>query len=588
MTGTMAASLPVVQGGISAPAACHPVLARTVINSFRMTPLLYFGNLVVKMDNLKPDLILFNGRLAVPCTDPPGQTALAVGRGRILAVGLNKDILHLAGPATDRIDLDGRLVVPGFVDTHIHFYEWSLKRRDLQLDDATGLDDLLARVHQAAAVCPQGQWIMGGGWNETDWSVPQMPTRETLDRAAPDHPVLLWRCDLHLAAANSCALQQAGIEAGKPDPPGGRVERDPRGEPTGILRELAINRVRQVVAPPDADQVAETFMDGACALHRRGVTGIHDVRLMGDQQGARAFRAFQQLDRDNRLDLRCWVTLPGDRLAPIIDLGLRTGFGNDRLRVGHVKFFSDGGVGARTAWMIAPFRDAECGLPMTDMAALAADVAKAEDAGLAVMIHAVGDRANRELITLFEDLAARRARLGRPAPPIPHRIEHVQMIRPEDVERLCHLDLALNVTPANMLLDMNLIDKAVGAKGRWAYAFRRLMDTGSPVMFSSDCPVCDPAPLLGMHAAVTRRRIDGSPEAGWYPESRVTVREALDAYTAIPAAVHRVDDCGVIAPGKRADLAVLSADILAQPSPWLPDVRVDMTLFDGRIVHRKF
>jgi predicted amidohydrolase YtcJ len=540
------------------------------------------------MENSTPDLILFNGRLAVPAHAPSGPSALAIAQGRILALGSGKDILPLAGTATTRIDLEGRLVVPGFVDTHIHFYEWSLKRRDLKLDDATGLDDLLARVRQAAAVSPPGQWIMGQGWNETDWPSPLMPTLEALDRAAPDHPVLLWRCDLHLAAANSSALKRAGIDSRTPDPAEGRIERDVRGEPTGILRELAINSVRQVVTPPDADQVVDAFTGGARALHRRGVTGIHDIRLMADKDGGRALGAFQQLDRDDRLDLRCWVTLPGDRLDDIIGLGLRTGFGNDKLRIGHVKFFSDGGMGARTAWMIEPFRDADCGMPLMDMAALAADVAKAEDAGLAVMIHAVGDRANRELITIFEKLASRRVRFGRPALPIPHRIEHVQMIRPEDAERLRHLDLALNVTPANMLLDMNLIDAAVGEKGRWSYAFRQLMDTGAPVMFSSDCPVCDPAPLLGMHAAVTRRRIDGSPEAGWYPESRVTMREALDAYTAVPAAVHRNDDCGAIVSGKRADLAVLSADILARPSPWLPDLRVDMTLFDGRIVHRNF
>jgi predicted amidohydrolase YtcJ len=542
----------------------------------------------VKINDSEPDLILFNGRLAVPPRAPSGLSALAIGQGHILALGADKDVLPLAGTATARIDLAGRLVVPGFVDTHIHFYEWSLKRRDLKLDDVTGLDNLLARVRRAAAASPPGQWIMGQGWNETDWSSPQMPTREALDRAAPDHPVLLWRCDLHLAAANSSALRQAGIDARTPDPPEGRIERGVRNEPTGILRELAINRVRQVVTPPDADQVVNAFTGAARALHRRGVTGIHDIRLMADEDGARAFQAFQQLDRDDRLDLRCWVTLPGNRLDDIVDLGLRTGFGNDRLRIGHVKFFCDGGMGARTAWMIEPFRDAGCGMPLMDMAALAEDVAKAEDAGLAVMIHAVGDRANRELIRMFESLANRRARFGRSALPIPHRIEHVQMIRPEDAERLRQLDLALNVTPANMLLDMNLIDAAVGEKGRWSYAFRRLMDTGAPVMFSSDCPVCDPAPLLGMHAAVTRRRIDGGPEKGWYPESRVTVQEALDAYTIVPAAVHGTNACGVIAPGKRADLAVLSADILVQPSPWLPDVRVDMTLFDGRIVHRNF
>jgi predicted amidohydrolase YtcJ len=238
--------------------------------------------------------------------------------------------------------------------------------------------------------------------------------------------------------------------------------------------------------------------------------------------------------------------------------------------------------------MVAPFLDAGCGMPLMEMAVLAEAVRKADGAGLAVMFHAVGDRANRELIDLFEALEKGRARSGRPLPPVAHRIEHVQMIRPADAERLRKLPLALCVTPANMLLDMNLIDAAVGEKGRWAYDFRRLMDTGAPVMFSSDCPVCDPAPLLGMHAAVTRRRLDGSPPEGWHPQARVTVREALDAYTATPAAVHQTTDLGAVAAGKRADLAVLSEDILAQPTPWLPNVRVDMTLFDGRIVHRRF
>lgn len=535
-----------------------------------------------------PDRILFNGRIAEPNERQSPASAIAVAGGRILAIGTDHDMQDRAGADTEKIDLEGRLVVPGFVDTHIHFYEWALKRRDMALDDISCLEELLARVRQAATERPTGQWIMGQGWNETDWTAPHMPTRETLDRAAPDHPVLLWRCDLHLAAANTAALQRAGIDAGTPDPPEGRIERDGRGIPTGILRELAINLARQAVTPPKADEVAAAYEDGARALHRRGITGIHDIRLMADKDGARAFQAFQTLERDNCLDLRCWVTQPGHLLGDMIGLGLRSGFGNDRLRVGHVKFFSDGGMGARTAWMIDPYLDAGCGMPMMDMETLAQDIERADAAGLAVMVHAVGDRANRELIDIFEGLEARRRRSGKPAPFVPHRIEHVQMIRPEDADRLGRLPLALCVTPANMLLDINLIDAAVGDKGRWAYDFRRLVDTGAPVMFSSDCPVCDPAPLLGMHAAVARRRIDGTPEAGWYPQSRVTVREALDAYTSVPAAVHRTEDLGVIAPGKRADLAVLNEDILLQPSPWLPDVRVDMTLFDGRIVHRRF
>ena len=534
------------------------------------------------------EIIVYNAAIATQDPENPFAQAVAIGQGRIMAVGGNDDILHLAGAGTEKIDIDGRLVVPGFIDTHIHFYEWALKRQGVKLDDLTGLDQLLTRVRQAANDRSPGQWIMGQGWNETDWAEPRMPTRESLDRAAPVHPVLLWRCDLHLAAANSAALKLAGIDAGTVDPPEGRIERDAAGEPTGILRELAINLVRQAVAPPDADQIVEAFADATSALHRRGITGIHDVRLMADKDGASAFGTFQKLDRNDRLALRSWVTLPGDRLDDIIGLGLRTGFGNDRLRVGHVKFFSDGGMGARTAWMIDPFLDAGCGMPLMEMDALAEDIQRADEAGLSVMVHAVGDRANRELVTIFEALESRRVRTGQSRPVIPHRIEHVQMIRPEDADRLRSLHLALCVTPANMVLDINLIDSAVGEKGQWTYAFRRLMDTGTPVMFSSDCPVCDPDPLVGIHAAVTRQRVNGTPENGWHPQNRISVAEAIQAYTATPAAVHQALDLGVIAPGKKADLAVLSENMLTSPPSRIPRMKVDMTLFDGSIVHRQF
>jgi hypothetical protein len=542
----------------------------------------------VKTANFSPEIVLFNGSIATQNPIKPFAQAVAIGQGTILAVGGNDDIVHPAGPGTEKIDLDGRLVVPGFIDTHIHFYEWSLNRQGVKLNDLTCLEDLLTRVRQAADDRPPGQWIMGQGWNETDWTEPRMPTREVLDSAAPDHPVLLWRCDLHLASANSAALRLAGIDAGTPDPPEGRIERNPTGEPSGILRELAINLVRQAVVPPGADGILEAFEEAAKALHRRGVTGIHDVRLMADRDGACSLQTFQKIEREDRLYLRSWVTLPGDRLDDIIGLGLQTGFGNDRLRLGHVKFFSDGGMGARTGWMIDPYLDAQRGMPLMDMAVLAREIHKADDAGLSVMVHAVGDRANRELIDIFENLEFKRAQSGSPALAIPHRMEHVQMIRPEDTHRLQRLNVALCVEPANMILDINLIDSAVGEKGKWAYAFRGLMDTGAPVMFSSDCPVCVPDPLVGIHAAVTRQRADGTPEGGWHPENRVTVAEAIQAYTATPAAVHNALDLGVIAPGKKADLAVLSENILTLPPSMMPLVKIDMTLFDGRIVYRAF
>jgi predicted amidohydrolase YtcJ len=541
-----------------------------------------------------PEIILFNGAVAtqVPGAPSASAQAIALAGGAILAVGADAALLPLADAGTEKIDLGGRQVVPGFIDSHIHFYEWALKRQGVRLDDVDRLETLLDRLGTAARGRPEGQWIMGQGWNETDWEVPRMPTRDLLDQVVPHHPVLLWRCDLHLAAANSAALALAGIDAQTPDPPEGRIERDASGAPTGILRELAINLARDAVAPPARDQILTAFQEATQALYRRGVTGIHDVRLMADKEGARALRAFQALDREGQLGLRSWVTLPGDRLDDLIGLGLTTGFGNDRLRLGHLKFFSDGGVGARTAWMIDPYLDAgggrECGMPLMDMGALADRIRRADAAGLSVMVHAVGDRANRELITIFEALEGQGGRRGLPAPRIPHRIEHLQVIRPEDIRRLGRLNLALCVTPANLVLDINLIDTAMGEMGRWAYAFRPLIDTGAAVMFSSDCPVCDPSPLMGIHAAVTRQRSDGSPAGGWHPGNRVAAAEAIRAYTATPAAVHQAHDLGAIAPGRKADLAVLSENLLSVP-PWrIPELRVEMTVFNGRIVHRLF
>ncbi len=543
----------------------------------------------VKQD---PEIVLYNAFLAGGDIDHPilrATNGLAISGEHIIALGSSNDILQMAGPDTEKIDLDGRLVVPGFFDSHIHFYEWALKRRHLQLDDLSSLDELLARIKKSAQPLAPGQWIIGQGWNETEWTLPHQPSRASLDQVAPNHPVLLWRCDLHLAVANSAALHLASIDETTADPPEGRIERDGAGEPTGILRELAINLVRRAIAAPAAGQIIEAFKDGIGALHRFGITSIHDIRLMADSDGASSFRCFQQLEQDEQLDLRCWMSLPSHQLDDIIGLGLRSGFGSDCLRIGHIKFFADGGMGARTAWMIDPYLDAERGMPLMDMHVLANDIEKADVAGLSVMVHAIGDRANREIINIFENLKAQRDKNPTPqAPPYRHRIEHVQMIRPEDIKRLGRLDLALNVTPGNMILDINLIDQIVADKGQWAYAFRQLMDTGAPVMFSSDCPVCSPDPLLAIHAAVTRQRFDGTPERGWYPKARISVAEALNAYTSIPAEVHNAPLLGSIAPGKKADLAILSRNILTEPPSAIPETIVEMTVFDGRIVHRLF
>ena len=536
--------------------------------------------------SLLPDLILCDvsvmrgdGRVEPSCS-------IAIRNGSIAAIGPDKDIRHMAGPDTRVIHLNGRLAVPGFMDTHFHFHEWSLKRKDMNLEGLKSLDELLFNVAEKASGSPSGQWIFGQGWNETDWETPLTPTRKLLDRVAPQNPVLLWRCDLHLAAANSVALEMAGIGPETPNPPDGIIEHDEQGRPTGILRELAINLVRTAAGTPGPGEIYTAYREGIKALHALGITSVHDVRLMDDTDGATALNTFGRLEEEGTLELRCWTTLPGHQLDTIIGLGLRTGLGSENLRIGHVKYFSDGGVGARTAWMLDPYQDAESGMPLVDMKTLAEDIRKADRAGLSVMVHAIGDRANREVIDIFQALEKSRPNHGS-RPHYPHRIEHVQVIQPADLERLKGLPLALNVTPANMILDINLIDTALAERGAWAYGFRQLLDTGLPVMFSSDCPVCSPDPLVGIHAAVTRQRQDGTPEGGWYPRAKVGIAEAIAAYTSIPAAVHRAECLGMLEPGRKADIAVLSNNIFECPGHAVTNARVELTLFNGRIVYHR-
>jgi hypothetical protein len=539
-----------------------------------------------------PDLILFNGNICTLDRQKPHAEAIAVKAGRITAVGDNDAIGALADEQTERIVLDGRLTIPGLMDSHFHFYDWAMGRQQLDLARVNSLDELLDQVTQSAAKLPPEKWILGQGWNESDWPEHIMPRRDHLDAVAPAHPVALWRCDLHLVSVNSRALELAGIDATTPDPPDGVIEKHSSGQPTGILRELAPNLVKAVIPAPAADEVVAAMQGGIAHLHTLGLTGLHDVRLMGGLEGAPALRAWQLINEKNKLDLRCWVSLAGERLEEAIVLGLRTGLGDERLHIGHLKYFADGGMGARTAWLLEPYLDAECGMPLGAMDELAKQIAAAERAGLAVMVHAIGDRANREVISVLEHLAELRSKAKERSfmpPALPHRIEHTQMIRSEDILRLAKLKVAACVQPHNMILDINMIDESVGPLGRHTYAYKEMIDAGIPVLLSSDAPVCDPSPLVGIHAAVTRQRRDGTPAGGWYPEQRISVTDALRGYTTVPAAFYGQDrNMGSLTPGKWADMIVLDRDIFEVDPMEIADAQVEMTVFDGRVVHRSF
>ena len=530
---------------------------------------------------VQPDLILYNGKLHTQSSRSSHVTAVAMAAGRFVAVGDDDEIRALADQNTRQVDLAGQLVLPGLTDAHFHYHDWSLSRRRLSLVEAGSLDDLKRRVAEAAEERPPGDWIVGQGWNETRWRDPQMPSRDDLDEVAPNHPVVVWRSDLHLAVANTRALQQAGITADTPNPSQGRIDRDESGRPTGILRELAINLVRDVIAEPPEDEVVAAMREGFGVLHQLGLTGVHDHRIMGGADGPPAFHAYQRLQEAGGLDLRLWMGIPGERLDEAIALGMRPGFGDEYLRVGHVKLFADGSQGARTAWMLEPYEDTDdAGMPLTPMDEIAEAVRKANRAGLAVAVHGIGDRTNRELIGVFERHASENG-AG-----VPHRIEHAQVIRPADVKRLASLDVVASVQPIHVTDDIPLSETSLGPRARFSYPFRDMLDAGVPLAFGSDAPVADPNPLWGIHAAVTRRQRDGTPEGGWYPEQRLTVAEAVWGFTMGPALVSGQGAVlGSIEPGKLADLVVLEQDIFTINPMEIHQVAVAMTVFDGRVVY---
>ena len=532
-----------------------------------------------------PDLIFINGTVRTQDDEAPLSEALAVSNGRISAIGSTKQIKSLTDSKTKIIDLGGRLMLPGFTDTHFHFFDWVLNYDSIDLAKAFSFREMEIAVKEKVQKSPAGQWILGNGFNESDWPENKMPDRYDLDRLAPGNPVCIWRCDLHLAVANSRALHQANITSKTPDPPEGLIARDSSGEPTGVLREFAPNLIKNAVPPIPERKILEIMEKKIAHLHSLGITGIHDVRLMGGLDGADSLRAWQKMNEQNRLNIRCHVTLPGEMTDQAIALGLRTGMGDDRLRLGHLKFFADGGMGARTAWMTEKYLDAEYGMPLTPMEYLESALIRADAAGLSIMIHAIGTRANKELIAMFERFEKNHTINTR----LPHRIEHLQMIEPEDIKKLGQLKhVAVSCQPNNLSLDISMIQQSVGEKGAYTYQLKSTVDLGIPLMLSSDAPVCNPNPLAGIFSAVNRTRMNHTPENGWYMDQALSVEEAVKGYTIVPAEASCINrDIGTISPGKFADLIVLEKDIYEIDPKEIADISVDLTVFNGELVYSR-
>jgi hypothetical protein len=496
---------------------------------------------------------------------------------RIAALG--DDAAPAAGRGARRIDLGGRFVIPGFIDNHVHLREGSLRLSRVRLGGAASRDAFVRTVAAHASALPADGWVLGGGWDHETWGG-ALPTREWVDDAAGGRPALLYRLDGHLALASSRALSIAGLDAETPDPPGGALVRGADGAPTGVLRDAAIAPVERAVPVPGHEELLRAFEAGLAHAASLGVTSVHDVSHADDPA------LLQDLLREGRLTLRVACRHPIERTADLRAVGVSAGLGGPWLRIGAVKMFADGSLGASTAAFLEPYADdpQNRGLEMHDPAELHRALAEADRARLQLSVHAIGDLAIRRVLDVFD-------RIARENPPWDRRwrIEHVQHPAPADVPRLAALGVTASMQPAHAADDGRWMERRIGRdRARTAYPFRTLLDAGVAVTFGSDWPVASLDPLTGIDAAVNRRTLDGAHPEGWFPEQRVTVEEALLAYTRENArAVFEEREKGRLAPGLLADLVVLDRDPFEVPREELGTLRVDSTIVGGEVVYER-
>jgi hypothetical protein len=504
-------------------------------------------------------MILDNGTIKTLDPSLPTARALAIAASRI-AGGVGTHETALASPEV--VDLGGRCVVPGLVDSHVHFTTWSLAQREVRLEDTRTLDEALARVREAAASAPPGRWLRGFGWRSGDWSPSIEPTKEALDAVTGSVPTALMAKDYHSLWLNSAALAHAN---GDLQVPGGVVERDERGEPTGVLREECAWHFRDHHASPDDDEVLEAMRPALKLAASRGVTTVHD------KDGWRgAFRLFQRLREEGPLPLRVWQSLPYDKLDELAAVELRSGFGDEFLRLGYLKAFMDGTLGSQTARMLDG-----TGVEITSRDEFEDIVRRAARAGWPVAVHAIGDRANREALDAFE--AARDEWAPRGLRP---RIEHAQCLAPEDLTRFAQLGVAASVQFSHAPSDRDLAERFWGERTHGAYAYRSLWDSGAVVANGSDAPIEELDPLAGIRAGVLRT-IDDRP--AWHSEQAVSVQQALEATCVTPAWLSGDERRrGKLLPGYDADLVVLSRDPVETPPEELDSVTIVATMMAGR------
>jgi predicted amidohydrolase YtcJ len=534
------------------------------------------------------DAVFVNGRVWTVDPAKPEAQAVAVWRGRILKVGTDAEVKALAGPGTKVIDLGGRRVVPGLYDSHVHFLEGGQSLSRVDLKDAKDEAEFGKRLAEFDKNTPRGRWLTGGNWDHDRAFDGKLPTAATVDKYVKDRPVFIQRYDGHMALANSAALKLAGVTADTKDVPGGVIDRLADGKtPSGLLRDNAMSLVGRLIPEPDEAEILEAVLAAQKHAAEVGVTSVQDMDGSSSETRRRLFRVLQKLAREDKLTCRIDLRWPIGLHKELAATGVTADFGSDFVRIGGVKGFMDGSLGSSTAKMFDPFEadPKNTGVYVTEPDTMRSLVRSADAAGLNVCVHAIGDKANAVMLDIFADVAKQGGARDRR-----FRIEHVQHLRPADYPRFKELGVVASMQPYHVIDDGRWAEGRIGAKRcASSYAYRSLLDAGARLAFGSDWPVAPLDPIPGIDAAVNRRTLDSKHPNGWFPEQRITVAEAVEAYTLGSAfGGFQEKEKGAIAAGKLADFVVLSRDILdAKERDRIAETKAIMTVVGGKVVFER-
>ena len=524
--------------------------------------------------------VFINGKIYTVNPGQPYAEALVVVKNRIAFVGTNEQAEKYVDEETETINLDGKLVLPGFIDAHAHFIKGGFSQQNINLRNVKSPSEFRQLIKDYVSI-HQREWITGGNWDQEQWNIKELPTRQLIDDITNENPVFLERTDLHMGLANSLALKMAGIDRNTPDPPGGLIVKDSHGEPTGILKDNAITLLKRYIPEPDEADIRKAAFTAMDYIKQFGITGIHDISENND------LPVYNQLDTLGLLTCRIYSIYPINSFNDLVNGDIHYGEGSGKLKRGSLKAFADGSLGSGTAWFFDPYinKGNYCGLPtelvlngQLDSLAIEADKHK-----LQICIHAIGDKANKYVLDLYKKIHDNNPPWDRR-----DRIEHAQHLRKEDFKLFKNFSIIASVQPYHLMEDGVWAEKKIGKqRTKLMYAFKSLLDNGVKLCFGSDWTVAPINPLLGIYAAVTRRTIDGKNPDGWNPEQKISVEDAIKCYTINNAyASYQEKDLGSIEPGKFADFIVLSDDILTIEPEKIKEAKVIMTVFNGEIIYR--